>query len=86
MNTKTTMTRSEIRALRSEALVANDPETAALAGRALGMAVAELYEAGCNGLGYTEIADALRLPSGRVMTPARARALLAVSGDVGARI
>jgi DNA-directed RNA polymerase specialized sigma24 family protein len=75
--TTTTLTRPEIRALRNEALAANDPETAALAGRALGMTVAELYAAGCNGFGYEEIADFLRLPSGRVMDAARARLVIA---------
>jgi hypothetical protein len=79
-----TITNAQIRTLRNEALAANDPETAAIAARALGMTVAEIYDAGCKGLGFDEIAHTLRTPNGRIMTYSRARRL--VAGYVNANV
>lgn len=74
----TTITTSQIRAFIVNAGAARDAEGVAIAKRALGLTVQDIYESGCCGLGFSEVAHALRTPTNqRPMTPARARRMVA---------
>jgi hypothetical protein len=76
--TMTTITTSQIRSFIVAAGAARDAEGVAVAKRALGMTVQEIYESGCCGLGYIEVAHALRTPTNsRPMTADRARRMVA---------
>lgn len=73
-----TPTPDQIRAFAAEAAAARDLEGLAIAKRAMGMTVQKIYDSGCGGLGYGEIAHALRTPTNRrPMTADRARRIIA---------
>ena len=77
MKTTPSPTGDQIRAFIIAAGAARDAEGVAIAKRALGMTVQEIYQSGCCGLGFEEIAHALRTPKNqRPMTTDRARRMV----------